>query len=86
MSKLDRSRPYAEQFPSGNFEQDNKWFDRNGYEIDPVIEPVVEAAPSIDMPVLPPERRRVDLRLKENRHLRPYWNEKENREKSGVAH
>ena len=89
MTVLDRSRAYAEQYPSGLYEQDGKCFDRNGNEIEQPPEPVmvaVEADTYTPPPPLPPERMRVDLRLKENRHLRPYWKAKEAREKaSGVA-
>lgn len=59
-------------YPSGLFEQDNIVFNRDGTErVEPLVEPVapVEAAPAVEDD--PPEARRIDLRLKENAHLRP---------------
>ena len=88
MSKLDRSRTFAEQYPSGLYEQDGKCFDRSGNEIEQPPEPVMvaEEATAYLPPPPPPERLRVDLRLKENAHLRPYWKDRQAREKSsGVA-
>lgn len=65
MRTLDRSRPYGEVYPTGQFEQDNILFDRAGNEIaPPPPEPVV-------VEEAPPEARKIDLRLKENAHLRP---------------
>lgn len=67
MTKLDRSRPYGEVFPSGFYEQDYKLFDREGNEVEPKVEPVVEPE---KVEVEASEARRIDLRLKENKHLR----------------
>jgi len=70
--KLDRSRPYGERYPASYvvYEQDNRLFDRDGNEVEEqpelVTEPEVKA-----VEVETSEARRIDLRKKENRHLRP---------------
>lgn len=76
---LDKSRPYATQFPSGFYEQDYKLFDRDGNEMEPVPEPVTVPDPVPEMEAS--EARRIDLRLKENAHLRPSSIAKAAREK-----
>lgn len=71
MRTLDRGRAYGVIYPSGLFEQDGVVFDRDGNE----MTPPTEAAPVvIEWPVAEdelPEARKIDLRLKQNAHLRP---------------
>lgn len=71
MKTLDRSRPFGEVYPLGLYEQDGIVFNRDGTQhAEPLPEPVAEpVAPVVEDD--PPEARRIDLRLKENAHLRP---------------
>ena len=63
---LDRSQPYGEIYPAGYaaYEQNGKLFDRSGNEVTERVEPVAVAPETPDLP------RHIDLRKKENRHLR----------------
>ena len=54
MTRLDRSRPFAEQYPSGLFEQDGLIFDRSGRQVEQPPEPVMVAAAGLCPPPPPP--------------------------------
>ena len=64
---LDRSKPYGTIFPAtyAAFKQDGKLFDHDGEEVDERPELVTVADP------IEETHRHIDLRRKENAHLRP---------------
>lgn len=77
--RLDRSRPFGLSYPSGRLVQDDCEFDpETGEVLDPIAEPVSlpQKAEAIEV-VEETEARRIDLRKKENAHMRPAFKMRE---------